>query len=186
MPSTRPGGTSAIHRTYRCYKNTAAARGSNPSQLGILLPNPPPVTSRRRVRGGGRRRGVRPWERAVLRQAGAVRGGGAGPDRRHAPPSSISSAPRRRLLPAGKLAPCRFTNACTSARGHQGEPEFFPFHVDAPVIELRGKAPPFAAAHAAGDAGHRARLGKNFAGATAVIAARAAPLVFPPLFLFAL
>jgi hypothetical protein len=90
---------------------------------------------------------------------------------------------------AGKLAPCRFTNACTLAYGHQGEPEFFPFHVDAPVFEPRGKSAVVrhrAAALTAGDAGHRARLGKNFASAAAVIAARAALLVFPPLFLFAL
>jgi hypothetical protein len=78
---------------------TAAARGSNPSQLGFLPPNPPPVTSRRRVRGGAGGGGVRSWERAILRQAGAVRDGGAGPDHRSARPSSVSSTPRRRLLP---------------------------------------------------------------------------------------
>jgi hypothetical protein len=61
--------------------------------------------------------------------------------------------------------------------------------VDAPTFKLRGKGTAVryrAAAHAAGDAGHRARLGKIFAGAAAVITACAAPLVFPPLFLFVL
>jgi hypothetical protein len=167
----------------------AGASPPNPSQLGILLPNPPPVTSRRRVRE------EQEAKESVRGRASSFAepepSGEEEPDR-------VVAALHLPLFPlhhavvffhAGKLTPCRFTNACTSARGHQGEPKIFPFYVDAPAFEPRGKSAAVrhrAAAHAAGDAGHRARLGKIFAGAAAVIAARAAPLIFPPLFLFAL
>jgi hypothetical protein len=115
-------------------------------------------------------------------------GGGAGPGRRRAPPSSPLHHAAV-FFHTGKLAPHRFTNACTSARGHKGKPEFFPFHLDAPAFVPRGKSVTVrhcAAVHTAGDAGYRARLGKIFAGAAAVITEHAAPLVFPPLFLFVL
>jgi hypothetical protein len=61
--------------------------------------------------------------------------------------------------------------------------------VDAPAFEPRGKGAAVrhcATAHAAGDAGHRARLGKIFAGVATVITASAALLVFSLLFLFVL
>jgi hypothetical protein len=55
------------------------------------------------------------------------------------PTSSSSSTSRRRprLLPRRRAAPPLYTDTCTTARGHRGEDNRFPPHVDAPAIELR-------------------------------------------------
>jgi hypothetical protein len=58
-------------------------------------------------------------------------------------PASTASTPsrRRRLPPRRRAAPPFFTNACTMARGHQGENEHSPDpFVDAPAFEPRGDA----------------------------------------------
>jgi hypothetical protein len=65
------------------------------------------------------------------------------------PTSSTSSMSRRRHLrlpPCRRAAPPHFTNACTTARGHQGEDGHFPALVDAPAFEPRGNVPPHRAA----------------------------------------
>jgi hypothetical protein len=65
------------------------------------------------------------------------------------PTSSTSSTPRRRRLrlpPRRRAAPPHFTNACTTACGHQGEDGHFPALVDAPAFEPRGNASPHRAA----------------------------------------
>jgi hypothetical protein len=70
------------------------------------------------------------------------------------PASSASTSLHHRLLPSRRrAAPPFFSDACTTARGHQGENE--------PAFEPRGNATlaPRCHAAAAGDAGHRARLG---------------------------
>jgi hypothetical protein len=88
-------------------------------------------------------------------------------------PDRVVATRRLPLLPlhrvvvsfhAGKHAPLLFTNACTTARGHQGENELPLSSVDAPTFEPRGNANVRhrAAALAAGDAGLRARLGFFF------------------------
>jgi hypothetical protein len=45
-----------------------------------------------------------------------------------------------------KHALLRFTNACTTASGHQGENEFPLSHADAPAFKPRGKTPSFTTA----------------------------------------
>jgi hypothetical protein len=67
------------------------------------------------------------------------------------PPSS-SSPPTSRTT-------TQITDACTTARGHQGEDDRFPAHVDAPAFEPRWNAQSLRAA--TGDAGLRARLGQT-------------------------
>jgi hypothetical protein len=58
-----------------------------------------------------------------------------------APASTASTSLRRRLLPSRRrAAPPFFTDACTMARGHQGENELPPASVDAPAFEPRGNA----------------------------------------------
>jgi hypothetical protein len=74
-------------------------------------------------------------------------------------PTSSTLHHRLRLPPCRRVAPPHFTNACTTARGHQGEEGHFPALVDAPAFELRGDKPSLRAA--SGDAGLRARLGQN-------------------------
>jgi hypothetical protein len=58
------------------------------------------------------------------------------------PTSSSSSTSRRRpcLLPRRQAAPPLYTDACTTARGHRGEDDRFPPHVDAPAFEPRWNA----------------------------------------------
>jgi hypothetical protein len=139
MPSTRSGAASAVHPTYRSYKNTTAARGSNPSQLGFLLPNPPLVTSRRRVKGGAGRGGAHPWECAIF-----VKPEPSGKEvsdqvvaARHLPMLPIHRATV--FFQDVKLALHRFTNACTTARAHQVEPEFPLSHAGARHSSRWGK-----------------------------------------------
>jgi hypothetical protein len=76
------------------------------------------------------------------------------------PTSSSSSTSRRRprLLPRRRAAPPLYTDACTTTRGHRGEDDRLPPHVDAPAFEPRWNVSSLRAA--AGDAGLRARLGK--------------------------
>jgi hypothetical protein len=89
------------------------------------------------------------------------------------PASSTSPMSRRRLPllpPRRRAAPPHYTDACTSARGHRGEDNRFPPHVDAPAFESRSNASlPRAAA---GDAGLRARLGQYVAGVAAFVNVR--------------
>jgi hypothetical protein len=65
-------------------------------------------------------------------------------------PDRVVATRRLPLLPlhravvsfhAGKHAPLLFTNACTTARGHQGENELPLSSVDAPTFEPRGTSP---------------------------------------------
>jgi hypothetical protein len=65
------------------------------------------------------------------------------------PTSSTSPTLRRRRLrlpPRRRATPPHFTNACTTARGHQDEDEHFPTLVDVPAFELRGNVPSHRAA----------------------------------------
>jgi hypothetical protein len=65
------------------------------------------------------------------------------------PASSTSTTSRRRRLrlpPRRRVAPPHFTNACTTARGHQGEDEHSPALVDASAFEPRGNVSPHRAA----------------------------------------
>jgi hypothetical protein len=52
--------------------------------------------------------------------------------------SSMSRCRRLRLPPRRRAVPPHFTDACTTARGHQGEDDHFPALVDAPAFEPRG------------------------------------------------
>jgi hypothetical protein len=76
------------------------------------------------------------------------------------PASPTSSTSRRRLClpPRRRAAPPHYTDACTTAHGHQGEDDRFLAHVGAPAFEPRWNAQSLRAA--AGDAGLRARLGQ--------------------------
>jgi hypothetical protein len=70
----------------------------------------------------------RPWEEPA-------------PPSSSAPASTASTSPRRRLLPSRRrAAPPFFTDACTTARGHQGENELPLPSVDAPAFEPRENA----------------------------------------------
>jgi hypothetical protein len=58
-------------------------------------------------------------------------------------PTSSSSSTSRchpRLLPRRRAAPPLYTDACTTARGHRGEDDLFPPHVDAPAFRPRWNA----------------------------------------------
>jgi hypothetical protein len=98
------------------------------------------------------------------------------------PTSSSSSTSRRRprLLPRRRAAPPLYTDVCTTTRGHRGEDDRFPPHVDAPAFEprwnsllLRTAAPPLVMpAFVPG-------WDNPFAGVTAFIDAR--PLSWPSL-----
>jgi hypothetical protein len=64
-------------------------------------------------------------------------------------PTSSTSRRRLRLPPRRRAAPPHYTDACTTARGHQGEDDRFPARVDALAFEprwnaqsLRAAAPP--------------------------------------------
>jgi hypothetical protein len=50
----------------------------------------------------------------------------------------LDDAPPPSSLPRRRAAPPHFTDACTTARGHQGEDDLFPALVDAPAFEPRG------------------------------------------------
>jgi hypothetical protein len=113
----------------------------------------------------------RPWEEPDL------------PSPRTPTSSASSTSPTSRrhlplLPPRRRTAPPHYTDACTSARGHRGEDNRFPPHVDAPAFEPRWNTPlPRAAA---GDAGLRARLGQYVAGAAAFVnTRRSLGLAFP-------
>jgi hypothetical protein len=93
--------------------------------------------------------------------------------------SSSTSRCRPRLLPRRRAAPPLYTDACTTARGHRGEDDRFPPHVDAPAFELRWNAPSLRAA--ADDAGLRARLGKPICRCRCL--RQRAPLSWPSLLL---
>jgi hypothetical protein len=54
--------------------------------------------------------------------------------------SSLTSRCHPRLLPRRRAAPPLYTDACTTARGHRGEDDRFPPHVDAPAFKPRWNA----------------------------------------------
>jgi hypothetical protein len=60
--------------------------------------------------------------------------------------STPSRCRRLRLPPRRQAPPPHFTNACTTARGHQGEDEHSPALVDAPAFEPSGNVSPHRAA----------------------------------------
>jgi hypothetical protein len=92
------------------------------------------------VKGGRRRSGAvrgsavcrenrsRPWEEPD-------------PPSLNTPTSSTSRCHRLRLPPRRRTAPPHFTDACTTARCHQGEDDHFPALVDAPAFEPKGNVP---------------------------------------------
>jgi hypothetical protein len=154
-----PGRIPAIHlpRAAHRYKSRRRdpRRAPNPSRLGGVAPLSthtfPP--GKKGEQGGRRRRGAvrgsavrredrsRPWEEPDP----------PSPRTPTSPASPTSSTSRRRLRlpPRRRAAPPHYTDACTTARGHQGEDVRFPAHVDAPTFEprwnaqsLRAAAPP--------------------------------------------
>jgi hypothetical protein len=113
----------------------------------------------------------RPWEEPDL------------PSPRTPTSSASSTSPTSRrhlplLPPRRRTAPPHYTDASTLARGHRGEDNRFPPHVDAPAFEPWWNT--LLPCAAAGDASLRARLGQYVAGVAAFVnARRSLGLAFP-------
>jgi hypothetical protein len=118
----------------------------NPSRLGELLPCPPidPLEDKGERGGEG---GLEPPVEGAVRREDRSRPweepDPPSPRTPTSPASSTSPTSRRRLPllpPRQQAAPPHYTDACTRARGHQGEDDRFPAHVDAPAFEPRWNA----------------------------------------------
>jgi hypothetical protein len=118
----------------------------NPSRLGELLPCPPVDPPEEKGVKGGEGGVELPMEGAVRREDRSrpwEEPDPPSPRTPTSPASSTSPMSHRRLPllpPRGRAAPPHYTDTCTSARGHQGENNRFPTHVDAPAFETRWNA----------------------------------------------
>jgi hypothetical protein len=155
-PSTYPALPAAIRRHRRDPLSSP-----NPSRLrGTRSPVHTPARRRRRRSGGEKEELDAARGNAVRREDWSRPWEEPAPLSSSAPASTASTSPHRRHLPPRRRdAPPFFINACTTARGHQGENDL-PHFVDAPAFEPRGNATlaPCRRAATASNAGHRARL----------------------------